>query len=375
MKANRVIKSTGASLILAALLSAGLMPAHAGDMAIGAPVPPLEPTYGVPVPIDSAPFDPTPVHGGPVGDTYPFDPPQAPGCAPTSSDGQWVGCFRPQLTITQAETTVGKPVLLDGSGFEPSEQVSIADAEGRFNLSTVADDTGSFRYEWSVPGYNTVGNGIMLSATGALSQHATEGVLVQVTPAYISEGDTWGTLVGWYPGEELAITANGAPHPSRFASADGTSSNFDELANDFPGETLIEVHGTQSGGYYSAVLVPFKTGPQPPVEPEPIEEELPEPKLEVTVDVPKTVETVETETSVPPAPVRPQPQAALVSNEAEDMSLASGAVATALLAGPAFLALALLAGPSVLVSGAVSAASAIGAGFLARRLNSKTSGK
>jgi hypothetical protein len=287
MNARPVLKTVGASLLLAALLSSGVMPAQA-----------------------------------------------APGCTwPVQSINSGNNCPRPQLSITQAGYTVGDPVALSGSGFEPGEPVSIVDQGGIYNLSTTAAADGTFRLDWAVPNFQW-GAGIMLSATGAASQYGTPGTQVVQTQAVINPG-LGGMLYGWFPGEELIITVNDQPYPSSYASADGTSSTF--LDVQASAGAVVKASGKQSGGFFSRTAFGNSSGAgRPPAAPAP--EEVPAPVTPAPVI---TISEVPARVAAPapvvkaPAPSRPQPQAAVDVAETGSAPLASELTVATLLAGAA----------------------------------------
>ena len=281
-------KTFGATLLLAALLSAGAVPAHAETTC----------TW----------------QSGIVSDCIP--------------------CPQPVLTVTQMPPfTVGSPVVMHGSGFEPGETVTVADRNGSVALSAVAGAEGMFNLDWAVPDYNRA-SGVMLSAIGSVSNFETTAYQVRQDPAHITTGTD--ALSGWYPGEELLITTDGQPQPSQFASAEGTSSLFPE----FTGK--LEVRGKKSGGSYARLAIKTNNGfirPPVSVEPAPVEAqpvfETPAvPVIEASAAVEPVLE-LQVEQVKAPAPSRPQPQAAAAASEpaGHQANAAAGIAAGALVAG------------------------------------------
>lgn len=285
MKALPIIKTAGASLLLTVLLSSGAVPAQAA----------LDCTW------------------------------------PVQANGIGATCDRPQINITQADpATVGTPVLISGSGFKPGEPVSIVDRDGSNDMSTLADADGTFLINWAVPDF-ALGLAPMLSAIGSVSQYETEAFQVRQDAAVISDAGN-GVLQGWYPGEELLITVNGQPHSSQYASAEGTSDTFMNIKSQ--AGARIEVRGKQSGGFFGRTALGTIGGNVRPVRPAPVEVpveviEVPvEPVIEMPAEpAPEVSEVVEPPVeSAPvvnvPAPTRPQPQAAVTTNQAAGASLA-----------------------------------------------------
>lgn len=302
MKTLPLAKSVGAGLLLTTILSMGVMPAQA-----------------------------------------------APDCVwPSGTISAGTSCAQPQLMISQNPPyTVGSMVVIHGEGFEPGETVTVADRGGAVTLTATANAGGMFNIDWYLPDYSrTVG--LMLSATGAVSNYESAATMIRQEAAAITAGSD-GRLQGWYPGEELLIKIGGQPQPSAYAAADGTSPSFTDLP--VPAGLKLEVVGKQSGGNYTRLGMGSGSGGRPPatVGPAPVDEVPVEVPVELVLDVPVELELevpgepiVAPRVTVPvadvPAPSRPQPQAAVSTAahaETETGLLVAGGSAALLLVGAA----------------------------------------
>lgn len=269
LKSRTAIRTLGAGIALASLLSIGTMPAHAAATC-----------------------------------TWPSG---------TISSGTI--CAQPQLMVHQTPPyTVGTIVVIHGKGFEPGETVNILDRGGVHNMTAVANTGGMFNVDWAVPDFKPMAM-TMFSAVGTVSNFETATTQIRQERALVSSG-VGGLLQGWYPGEELLITLDGISQPSGIASAEGTSSPFKDAAG------KLEVVGKQSGGFYARNATSGTGGGRPPSTVGPAPEEAPvvqeAPVLEFAVEIPaKPVQGVPEAAPVVkvPAPSRPQPQAAVSAHE------------------------------------------------------------
>lgn len=243
--------------------------------------------------------------------------------------GQEQICAKPNFLVAQNNpATVGTLVLISGRGFEPGETVNIIDRYGKYNMVTTATADGSIRIEWAVPDYSRMAF-INLSARGTVSNYETESYQVRQEPAMVDRIGFGALVGGWYPGEELIITVDDQPRPSRYASATGTSDAFEDIKGGY-----VRVYGKQSGGVFSfrslgdptgnITQPPVTTEPEVPVEevPNPVVEEVPVPVLTLDVPVPEVAApapvVLTPKPAAPvPAPLRPQPQAGVSLVEAE----------------------------------------------------------
>lgn len=264
---------------------------------------------------------------------------------PSGTISVGASCAQPQLMISQNPPyTVGSIVVIHGEGFEPGETVIVADRGGAVTFTAAANALGMFNIDWYLPDYSRTA-GIMLRATGAVSNYETAATQIRQEAAHITAGVD-GRLQGWHPGEELLITISGQPQPSAYAATDGTSGSFVDAK--VPSGAKLEVTGKQSGGYYTRLGMGAGTGGRPPatVGPAPVEVavEVPaEPVLEVPVEL--ELEVAAEPIILPrvvdvPVPSRPQPQAAVstvAQTETGSALIAGGSAAFLLATAASFL--------------------------------------
>ncbi|HEX9085892.1 MAG TPA: hypothetical protein VF867_00010, partial [Arthrobacter sp.] len=248
--------------------------------------------------------------------------------------GSGIYCAQPVLaaTPTSSPASAGTLLTLDGSGFEPGEQVQIMDS-GSVVATVNATAAGEFHYGWTMPDWSPLG--ATLTAIGTVSQYATRPVFVTTARAVIVSG-AGGILSGWTHLEALDITVNGQPVAGQAATADGT---FDPSV--LP-RGMATIRGIRSGGFYSGMTfgAPVYTSPMPqpapPAAPVPAPVLAPAPAPVVAPVAPAPVVEItapEPAVAVPaPAPMRPQPQAAVALETASTPADNSAAVVVSLAA-------------------------------------------